>query len=328
VATNSDFLYPLKFRPKIKKMIWGSESWDISCRPNEMSMIENGACKGLSFEDFIKKDPVAVLGSRLAEPLENLENTRFPLLVKIIDARATLSVQVHPGDEYARLKSDKSHPSDAADSRITDCGKSEMWYILNPPTEGFLYLGLKQGVTHPILEKASKDGTIEELLNRLHVRAGDIVNIPAGTVHALTLGTVVVEIQQNSDITYRLYDFGRLDAEGNPRPLHVKDALAVTKFCTGESDVLSPEHFTVEKLTLSAPLSVNSDPEIFSVYTCTEDSVIFKTPDYAVELCAGSSIFIPARLGVFTIKPTKTAVLLKTEPICPPPHIIKQRNRP
>ena len=299
-------------------MIWGSERWDITCRPNEMGIIENGYLAGETFDEYFAKSPVAVLGKRFAN------SKRFPLLIKIIDAKDTLSVQVHPDDVYAMSKGE------------TDSGKSEMWYILNPPDDGHLIVGLKSGVTHEILAEAYRNGTVEDCLNRLHVKAGDIVNIPAGLVHALTPGVVVAEIQQNSDITYRLHDYNRLSSNGQPRQLHVADALCVIDFderipktivpsqgISGTKEgtnelilVISTEYFTVHKYVIIEPLIQVSNPDAFAVFTCIENEAIIETDTTTVEISKQRSVFIPATLGEYIIRPKgESVVLLKSEPM-------------
>jgi len=313
------------FRPITKQMIWGSESWDISCRPNEMGIIENGPCAGETFEAYIARNPEAVLGTHLTAC------EKFPLLVKLIDARESLSVQVHPDDAYARAKGE------------ADSGKSEMWYVIKPPDEGHLIIGLKPGTTREMLTAAYQNGTVEQYLNRLPVQAGDIVNIPAGLIHALTAGVVVAEVQQNSDITYRLYDYNRVGVDGKPRQLHVEDALAVIDFderihkkvveasATPKNGsetimpIISCEHFTIHKYTLSEPLSESSDPEAFCIFTCVEGSVTIESKCAITELSAGRSAFMPAAMGNYIIRPHGHATLLRSSPaspICPHVHNI------
>jgi len=314
-------LYPLLFTPIYKEMIWGGnrletmykriipsgktgESWDISCRTKEMGIIENGPAAGMSFIDYISQDKTNILGTRLAD------NSNFPLLVKIIDANDTLSVQVHPSDGYT------SEP-----------GKSEMWYILNPPTNGELIIGLKPGITASTLRQAYENGTIESCLSRLHVKSGDIVNIPAGLVHALTPGVIVAEVQQNSDITYRLYDYNRKDPNGNTRQLHIDDALAVTDFTgqipkstvlglpikKGENNLvyhIANKHFGIIKYELRGKLEETSDPAAFSIFTCVEGEADIM----GVHLPVGRSVFIPAGLGTYNIHPKqgRKCTLLKS----------------
>jgi len=321
------------------------ESWDISCRPGEMGIIENGPAAGQTFAEYIAHDKTGVLGSRLAE----LE--RFPLLVKLIDANDKLSVQVHPSDEHEKTTTGQWHPSDT--------GKTEMWYILSPPTCGNLVIGLKQGITPAALRAAYENGTVESCLNRLPVAAGDIVNIPAGLVHALTPGAMVAEVQQNSDITYRLYDYNRVGLDGKPRQLHTKEAVAVADFdgkipkttvpglaidkgdCT-QTYAIANKYFAITKYDLHGSFSEISDPAAFSIFTCVEGeveiisaatlddhvsgeatrqvafahggpTVATHNADVPVHLPAGSSVFIPAGLGSYTLRPKHGhAVLLKS----------------
>jgi len=328
--------YPIIFKPIYKEMIWGGdrlasmfgrnlptdfgktrkigESWDISCRPNEMSIIENGPFAGSTFAEYIAKDRVRILGTRLA----NCE--RFPLLVKIIDANDTLSIQVHPDDNFARQKD------------ASDCGKCEMWYILHPPDSGHLIIGLKPGITQKKLAEAYENGTVEDCLNHLPVAAGDVIDIPAGLVHALTKGTIVAEIQQNSDITYRLYDFNRPGLDGNLRPLHVEDALAVSDFeeripkrtVSAESNsnknnenelipLIHNSHFATVKYVLSNSVTEKSNPSTFFIFTCVDGDAIVTTGEFSVELCKGKSVFIPAGTGTYSIAPINgKAILLKS----------------
>jgi len=344
------FLYPLKLTPIYKEMLWGGnrlntiynrdipyektgESWDISCRPNEMGIIENGPEAGQPLAEYIALDKTGVLGTRIASQ----EN--FPLLVKLIDANDVLSVQVHPGDDFGG-----SNPA-TGQWQPTDTGKAEMWYILAPPTDGNLIIGLKPGITPAVLRAALKNGTIESCLNLLPVAAGDIVNIPAGLIHALTPGVMVAEVQQNSDITYRLYDYNRLGLDGKPRPLHIEETLSVADFegkipktttpglavkkgdCT-LTYAIANKHFAVIKYDLQGSLTQASDPAAFNVFTCVEGEaeIIGEWPNRAdispttiaglrndVKLPTGSSVLIPAGLGNYTTRPKRGhCVLLKS----------------
>jgi mannose-6-phosphate isomerase len=289
-------LYPVLFEPIHKKMIWGGESWDVSCRPDEMSVIENGPYAGTFFDDYLNTDRKKTMGTRLA-PL-----TRFPLLVKIITANDALSVQVHPCDDYAGQKGGG------------DSGKNEMWYIIKPPTDGKLIIGLRGGVTFPLLMESIRSGNAADCLHYLSVKAGDMVNIPAGLVHALTRGAVVAEVQQNSDITYRLYDYGRIGPDGEPRPLHIEDALAVADF---EGRIpkeivqsIRCAHFAVNKLVLDNTLEASSDTEAFTILVCVEGAVTISCKGGETVIEANRSAFIPAGLGGYAVRPAKRAVVL------------------
>ena len=322
--------YPVIFKPIYKEMIWGGdrlnrvfertlpsgkigESWDISCRPAEMGIIENGSWAGKSFAEYIEENRTGVLGTRLAD------TERFPLLVKLIDANDSLSIQVHPDDIFARQKGS------------ADSGKSEMWYVLVPPDDGHLIIGLNSGVTREVLAQAYENGTVEQCLYRLPVKTGDIINIPAGLVHALTSGVMVAEVQQNSDLTYRLYDYNRLGLDGQPRPLHVDDALTVTDFSgkipknavsglnikkDGNELIyaICNPYFAIIKYVLSDSLNENSDPAAFSIFTCVEGKAVIEMPTLTAELLTGRSVFIPAGMGAYNIKPADDngAVLLKS----------------
>jgi len=297
-------LYPLIFKPIVKKMIWGSESWIVSCRPQEMSVIDNGSCVGETFESYILRDKAAVLGSSFADC------ARFPLLIKIIRADDALSVQVHPDDAYA-----------AQFGGEFDSGKNEMWYVLTPPHDGNLIIGLKPGTTREAMEKALKNETAENCLNRLPVKSGDMINIPAGLVHALTPGAVIAEVQQNSDITYRLYDYGRVGPDGKPRPLHISDALNVINFEGGDYPVsrsaVVSNYFNVTKHELTHTVHEKSDPSAFHILTCVEGNMTISAAAETVALSIGDTAFIPAALGGYTMTPlddfaifTKTLALM------------------
>jgi len=270
-------LYPLLFKSIYKKMVWGSESWDISCRPNEMGVIENGSLAGIPFNEAIAKDPAAFLGSRVSK---TYKEEGFPLLVKIIDAKDDLSVQVHPDDAYAKANNFEK-------------GKSEMWYVMDAPPGQSLIIGIKGDK-----EMLKKDPM--SCLNRLPIKKGDIINIPAGLVHALTKDVIVAEIQQNSDVTFRLYDYNRLGLDGKPRELHIEHGLAAIDIPE------SPLPFTVIKCEIDGELTEKTDPETFTIFTCVDGSCEIS----GVALGYGRSVFIPAGLGEYTIK--GKAILLKS----------------
>lgn len=225
-------LYPLKFEPIYKPYIWGgrnlqkigkqipegaivAESWEISDHDRDVSVVGNGSLRGKNLRELIKEYGEAIS--------PKTENGRFPILIKYIDANQKLSVQVHPDDEYARLHEGPS-----------ELGKNECWFIMEAVPGAELILGLKKGITKKIFSKLVEKGRIEDGINRLPVSKGDFIYIKSGTVHALLEGIMVCEIQENSDTTYRLYDWGRVGRDGKPRPLHMEKALDVINFLPTE----------------------------------------------------------------------------------------------
>ena len=306
-------LYPLLFVPIYKEMVWGGkrmsrfgrklpfdntgESWDISCRPNEMGIIENGPLAGMAFDAAMAQDPEAFLGSRV---YRSYAKEGFPLLVKIIDANDDLSIQVHPDDDYASAHG-------------LERGKSEMWYVMEAPAGQSLIIGLTDDATP---DKLRKDPM--SCLQKLPIKKGDMIDIPAGLVHAITEGVMVAEIQQNSDITFRLYDYGRTGLDGKPRQLHIEDGIAVSDFdnrhskAVVTSNTVSNRYFTVTKCEIDGEISEVSDPETFAIFTCVEGSCVLTCAQYerALTIPCSRSVFIPAALGSYTIK--GKAVLLKS----------------
>ncbi|MDR1913855.1 MAG: class I mannose-6-phosphate isomerase [Clostridiales bacterium] len=312
-------MYPILFNPIYKEMIWGGqnltrmfnrvlpfkkvgESWDVSMRPNEMSIVSNGIYAGQTFERLIKSE-----GGR-AEWLgrDFKEDAPFPLLVKIIDANNNLSVQVHPNDEQAKFLSNEIS------------GKNEMWYILQAPENAGLIIGLKDGAKREMLREALESGDAEQYFSYLPVKPGDVIHIPAGLLHAITAGVMAAEIQQNSDITYRVYDYNRVGPDGKPRQLHIKKALDVIDFDnrlkkikisgleTHDGDTvyyIANPYFCVILYQFKhiKYLREISDPNKFFIYTCLKGSCVIKHQNRETPLITGGSVFIPAGLGEFEI---------------------------
>ena len=272
---------PLLFRPIYKKMVWGFESWDISCRPKEMSVVENGIYAGLPFDEVISKNPEGILGKNVKD---------FPLLVKLIGTFDDLSIQVHPGDDYA-----KKHGFER--------GKNEAWYIIETP--GKLIVGLKDGTTPKNL-RTDPMGCVKELA----VKPGDFIDVRAGLVHSILKDTVLVEIQQNSDVTFRIHDYGRLGLDGKPRELHMEHALSVVDFCSRISrevcDSVSSPFFNVNREVVCGQMASFTTPESFTIYTCVSGSCRVR----GVPLAERRSMFLPAGLGEYVVE--GDAVLLKT----------------
>ena len=297
--------YPIMFEPIYMDRIWGGrkleelfgrklpsslvgESWDISCRPAEMGMVKNGQLCGTTFEQLISLDPKGYLGKTLCKEKD------FPLLIKLIDANADLSVQVHPPGE-----------------------KTEVWYIIHASEGARLNAGLVRGTRKEDFAAAMGSSEVEKYLNFIPVKAGDAINIPAGTVHAIGAGLVIAEIQQNSDTTYRVYDYGRVDSSGKPRQLHIEQALTSIDFgascgllqghesaVPGGKKILlcETEYYTLYEYYVETSICEDSDPDRFFIFTCIEGGCEISASGYCETVLAGDSVFIPAALGAYEIE--------------------------
>ena len=299
-------MYPIRFENLYYEKIWGGrdfenfrnnmpegligESWDIACHPNGTGVVSNGKYKGMGFEELIKKEGVNLLGNKV-----NAE--KFPLLIKLINSKENLSVQVHPGDEYAA-------------KHENEFGKTEAWYVIDAKPGATLIVGTKD-CDKEIFAKAIEEGKSEDFLNKIEVKKGDCFLIDSGLVHAICEGVIIAEIQQNSDVTYRVYDYGR------PREIHVEKALDVIKFdlkCKNlkgeERDfggfksalLCKNEYFGIEKYTIKTVAQQMSDEERFHMLTCVEGCGRVIAAGYIEEIKTGDSILIPATLGHYEIK--------------------------
>ena len=260
----------VKLKPGVKDYIWGgtyfkkfnkgtsldrvSECWELSVRDNDSSIIASGKDEGKRLVDVITKEDIGPVMDRFPY---------FPLLIKLIDAKENLSVQVHPSDDYA-LKYEQSF------------GKSEMWHIISADEGGGLYVGLNRDYTKEEIEKALKEGSILNCLNFFKVKPGDTFIINPGTIHAIGAGVRLIEIQQNSNLTYRLYDYNRVDQFGNPRELHIKKALDVIdyrqfKVVKSANEVLADnQYFTVKEVNFDNELEITANDKAFISFTFLE----------------------------------------------------------
>lgn len=318
-------IYPLKLTPIRKNAIWGgksiaprfgiggpgdtcAEAWMLSLRPDGENRIENAAAIGMTLSEYARE-----VGA------EQLCGTgSFPLLIKIIDAADRLSVQVHPDDMYA-----KAHGLDA--------GKTEMWYILDAAPGAQLVYGVRPGVTPEQMKAAAENGTCEELLNFVPVKKGDCFYIPAGLVHAIGEGILIAEIQQNSNTTYRLYDYNRTDKDGNKRELHTQSAAAVMKTsfdrdgitvgkCTEthggvrEKILCDCPYFSVTARTLDAGSRTELLKRGVMLHIlCTEGSGMLEFDDVRYPIHTGDSYLLPQALGngILTAQ-SNTEILIST----------------
>jgi mannose-6-phosphate isomerase len=315
-------LYPLKFEPIYKDYIWGgrelenlgkrlpegivAESWEISSHPDGESVVLNGEYKGTKLTDMIKKFGRALVGHELSE--KDVE--KFPLLIKLIDANDRLSVQVHPEDEYAKVNENGEY------------GKNEMWYIVSAKPGAKIVYGVKPEVTRESFAAAVEADDIEKCLNYMEVSTGDSVNIPAGLIHAIGEGILIAEIQQNSNTTYRVFDYNRTDKSGNRRPLHIEKALDVIDFnnCNTKGKLkgikvnidekstktylVANKYFGVEKYDLDGKVEEIAEGNRFFTYTCLEGEGKISFQGGFETISKGESIFIPATLGKYTIEGT------------------------
>lgn len=222
-------MYPILFEGDYKEKVWGGnkirtlfnkniteehigESWEVAFHNHGDSSIRNGKYKGMTLKEMLLQDGENIIGKPF------LAGSKFPLLIKIIDAKSNLSVQVHPDDAYAALH------------EAGELGKSEAWVILDAEPGAELIIGLKDGVTKEMFLQSVDDKAVESVLNILPVQAGDVINIPAGLVHAINSGIVLAEVQQNSDTTYRVFDWNRVGLDGNSRELHIDKAMDTIDF--------------------------------------------------------------------------------------------------
>jgi mannose-6-phosphate isomerase len=313
-------VYPLKFNPVYKDYIWGgrnfeklgkklpqgivAESWEVSCHPDGTSIISNGALSGTSLPDTVKQYGRNIIGNALPE--KDLE--KFPLIVKLIDANNDLSVQVHPDDCYAFEHENHEY------------GKNEAWYIISAKPGAKLIYDVAPKTTREVLAGAVKQNRISDCLKYIDVCAGDVIDIPAGLVHAICNGIMLAEVQQNSNTTYRLYDFDRTDSTGNKRPLHIDKALDVIDFntegrrekFTGISVNISGEvrktyltanrYFSMEHLDIHGSYTDFADGSRFYIYTFLDGRGIISYKSGDVSINRGESVLIPASIGEFTFK--------------------------
>lgn len=312
-------IYPFKFKPVFKDYIWGgreleklgkklpggivAESWEISSHPDGVSRIANGDYAGWLLTDMIERFREDLIGSEI-----NTAPGRLPLLVKFIDARSRLSVQVHPNDEYARVHENG------------ELGKNEMWYILAAKPGARLVYGIRPGITREDFERAVREDRILECLNEIEVNPGDVLNIPSGLVHAIGEGIVLAEIQQSSNTTYRVFDYNRMDSKGNKRPLHIEKALEVMDFSpeTGEAkarglDVrldstssksykIANKYFSVEEYMIDGLIQENADGSRFYIYVFVEGEAEIKYGEGKIQAEKGDTVLIPASLGKYSIE--------------------------
>lgn len=306
---------PLRFRPYLKSVIWGGdricnykgidqpepnigESWEISAVPGHESVVDGGEYDGLSITDLIDTFGASLLGDSVVERY----GARFPLLIKLIDANDNLSVQVHPDDALAM-------------QRHGCLGKTEMWYIIDAEEDARIYAGLQLELTPDEYERRVTENRLMEALAVHDARPGDVFFLPAGRVHAIGAGNLLAEIQESSDITYRIYDYDRRDKDGNPRELHTqmaKDAIDFKMYPDYKNppvsnedthvELVSCEHFTTHRLQLDGDADLTFDRQSFTVLICIEGEATLSHSGKEWRFSAGQTLLIPAALQEFHLE--------------------------
>ena len=307
----------IKLNPAFKDYLWGgtklrdeygkkcdldkvAESWELSCHKDGCSVVADGEYAGLTLPQYIEKAGKAVLGT----DCEKFEY--FPILIKLIDAKQNLSVQVHPDNDYAmRVEG--------------EYGKTEMWYVVDcEPGAGLLY-GFKHEISKEEFRRRIEDNTLLEVTNRVEVHPGDVFFIEAGTLHAIGEGILIAEIQQNSNTTYRVYDYGRVGADGKPRQLHIEKAIDVTRLAPATRPCGRPQakpeafdggsvlplascdYFTVKEMEVTSHAALMADEKSFHSLLLLDGSLTLSMGGEKLEMEKGTSVFVPAGSGAYTL---------------------------
>ena len=310
--------YPLTFQPILKERIWGGtklktylnkpisseitgESWELSAVPNDVSVVNNGVFKGKNINELIELYPNDFLGS---ESLERF-GKEFPLLFKFLDAKQDLSIQVHPNDELAK-------------KRHNCLGKTEMWYVMQADENARLIVGFKENSNSEEYKKHLKNNTLISILNEVEVKVGDVFFLETGTIHAIGAGIVIAEIQQTSDVTYRVYDFDRVDAQGNKRELHTKLALDALNYSTTNAQVcyqskinkstklVDCKYFKSNIISLEDLFHWKKTKEAFTVLMCTQGEFELEFENEISVYKIGDTILLPAVLKEVVLRGNAT----------------------
>lgn len=319
-------MYPLKFQPILKDKIWGGhklqqlfgkepcnlpnigESWELSGYKTDPSVVANGGLSGKTLPELIETYKGLLIGEKIYKQY----GTAFPLLFKLIDANDDLSIQVHPNDEFAGKRHDSF-------------GKTEMWYVLEAEDNACLIIGFNNDTETEHYVKAVESGEVENLLQKVPVKKGDVFFIPAGLVHAIGKGVLVAEIQQSSDVTYRIYDYKRKDDNGNERELHTELAVDVIHFSASKNPktnyelvknetrpLVECDFFTTNILEFDAEIEKDySALDSFVSYMCLEGKLEILSEGNSVEIQKGETVLVPANLKKLTLKPVENSKLLE-----------------
>ncbi|THF50601.1 class I mannose-6-phosphate isomerase [Flavobacterium supellecticarium] len=308
--------YPLLFSPILKERIWGGtklssllykdivsqttgESWEISTVPGDISIVRNGQLAGKSLEELLYIDPKALLGNKVYQKF----GTTFPLLFKFLDAKEDLSIQLHPNDELARI-------------RHNSFGKTEMWYVMQADPDSRIIVGFDKEASPEEYLYHLEHKTLTKILKEIKVAPGDVFFLETGTIHAIGAGIVIAEIQQTSDITYRVYDWDRVDAEGKSRELHIDlalDAIDYTvsnakceyaKIVNTSNPIVDCPYFTTRFIPLDGELVFQKTTDSFTVLVCTEGTFSIRANGTMMTFQKGDAVLIPAIMTDFELNGT------------------------
>lgn len=321
-------MYPLKFEPILKQTLWGGdkiipfkhlnvslpnvgESWEVSAVEGSESVVANGPDKGATLPEMVRKYKEELVG----EANYARFGDKFPLLIKFIDAKLDLSIQVHPDDALAK----KRHNS---------FGKNEMWYVIAADKGAKLISGFAKEITPKEYKERVHDGTFAEVLQTCNIQPGDVFYVPAGRVHGIGAGAFVAEIQQTSDITYRIFDYNRKDKDGKTRELHTAQAVDAINFADVQDDfrtaydrvqnepveVVACPYFTTSVYDMTEEISCDySELDSFVIFICVEGSCrLIDNEKNEISLQAGETVLLPATTQEVTIVPDKAVKLLET----------------
>lgn len=318
--------YPLKFKTIFKEKIWGGdkirsvlkkdfsplencgETWELSAVKGNVSEIDNGEFKGMSLDQLLQRYPEEIMGHKVVDKY----GSDFPLLIKFIDAQQDLSVQVHPDDILAK-------------KRHNGTGKTEMWYIMQADEGASLIAGFNRPLSKEAYLEYFNSGNLDEVLNRVEAEKGDVFYIPAGRIHTIGKGILLAEIQQTSDLTYRIYDFNRQDAQGNKRELHTEEAVdaldytfhksykTLYKSLANERSLLvQSSYFTTNKLNLDSSKTLDyTDLDSFVIYICIEGNGVIGYNNVSQEFKQGDVFLVPSTVKQININPESKAELLE-----------------
>ena len=311
----------IKLKPVCKDYIWGgtkltskynknsgfekiAESWELSVHPDGESIISGGEYGGMRLSEYIKQNP-SVLGT-------NRKSDELPILIKLIDAEDNLSVQVHPDDKMAKEIENQN-------------GKTEMWYVVEADDDAQIVYGVKEDITKEQLKQAISTNTVEKVLNSVNSKKGDVFFVEAGTIHAIGKGNLIAEIQQNSNVTYRLYDYDRRDKEGNPRELHIEKGVMasvtakqteriIPECSDGTRLIASCEYFAVKELTVENIAYMECHKESYQALVCVDGCLELSNEDETQKLNVGETLFLPAGFGKYSLKGNGTVLITENTP--------------